>query len=109
MPPIERFMLDRSRITFLANEQFTEEAFFVEVERKVNATNLVSLNKRTLECPVNLRGKRVQLRYERNRSDQVIVYYNDTRCGEARPLDAVHNSHGIRKHGSGTPTKECGR
>jgi hypothetical protein len=38
-----------------------------------------------------LRGKEVELRYERHRQGAIIVYDNGRRLGQARLLDAVAN------------------
>ncbi|MCP4306422.1 MAG: hypothetical protein GY788_16460, partial [bacterium] len=43
------------------------------------------------ETPVDLRGKKVELRYERSRKGAVVIYDKGRRMGLARPLDAVAN------------------
>ena len=43
MNPIDRFNLDRDRIEFLANDEYTNEVFFIEEDRKVSKTNVFSL------------------------------------------------------------------
>ena len=44
MKPLDRFNLDHSRIDYLVNNEFTEEVFFVEEDRKVSAVNVFSIN-----------------------------------------------------------------
>ena len=126
MTPIDRFNLDRTRLQFIANDQFTAEVFFVELDRKVNKTNTLSLHKQRFECPVDLRGKTVQVRYDRHACRdgndaaprKVIVYCAGQRLGEASVLDLQLNAMGRRKHGSvntsalapvNTPTAETQR
>lgn len=92
MSPIDRFNLDRDRVKFLTDDAFSAEVFFVEEDRKVSKTNVFSINARRYECPVDLRDKTVQVRYDRMRRDQFVVYFNEQRMGEATPLDLVANA-----------------
>ena len=90
--PLERFNLDRQRIQFLTDDEYTEEVFFIEENRKVSKTNTISINKQFYECPVDLRGKNVQVRFDRNRRHRFIVYFNEQRMGEATLLDPYFNA-----------------
>lgn len=93
MIPLDRFNLDRSRVTFLTDDEYTEEVFFIEETRKVSKTNVFSINSHKYECPVDLREKKVQIRYDRTRRDRFIVYFSDKRMGEASLLDLHYNAH----------------
>ncbi len=92
MVPLDRFNLDRSRIQFLTDDEVTEEVFFVEESRKVSKTNLFSINSQKYECPVDLREKKIQVRYDRSKRDRFIVYFADKRMGEASLLDLHYNA-----------------
>lgn len=92
MVPIDRFNLDHGRINYLTNDQFTEEVFFVEQTRKVSKTNVFSINSQKFECPVDLREKKVQVRYSRTQRNKFIVYFNDKRMGEANLLNLHFNA-----------------
>ena len=92
MTPLERFNLDHRRIQYLANDEFTEEVFFVEHDRKVSKVNVFSINSQQYECPVDLRGKTVQVRYDRTRHDHFIVYFKGQRMGEAMALNLTFNA-----------------
>ncbi|MCU7937591.1 MAG: DDE-type integrase/transposase/recombinase [Candidatus Thiodiazotropha sp. (ex Dulcina madagascariensis)] len=92
MKPLDRFNLDHSRIHYLTNDEFTEEVFFVEQDRKVSNVNVFSINTQKHECPVDLRGKTIQVRYDRKRHDRFIVYFKDQRMGEATPLNLTFNA-----------------
>lgn len=92
MKPLDRFNLDHSRIHYLTNDEFTEEIFFVEQDRKVSNVNVFSINTQKYECPVDLRAKTIQVRYDRNRRDRFIVYFKDQRMGEATPLNLIFNA-----------------
>ena len=96
MTPIDRFALDHSRIHFLTDDEYTAEVFFVEEARKVSKTNLFSINSNKWECPVDLREKTIQVRFDRNNKQRFIVYFNDQRMGEASPVNLVYNAN-LRK------------
>lgn len=71
MNPIDRFNLDRSRIEFLVNDEYTNEVFYIEENRKVSKTNVFSINKQQFEFPVDLREKTVQIRFDRTKKGSV--------------------------------------
>lgn len=96
MTPIDRFALDHSRIQFLVDDAYTQEVFFVEEARKVSKTNLFSINSSKWECPVDLREKKIQVRFDRNNKQRFIVYFNHQRMGEASPVNLVYNAN-LRK------------
>lgn len=92
MAPIDRFNLDRNRITFLADDAYSAQVFFIEEERKVSKTNVFSINGQRHECPVDLREMTICVRYDRMRRDRFIVYFDDQRMGEATALDIHANA-----------------
>ena len=96
MIPIDRFTLDHSRITFLTDDEFTAEVFFIEENRKVSKTNVFSINSKKYECPVDLREKTIQVRYDRTKRNRFIVYFADKRMGDATLLDLHYNAN-LRK------------
>ena len=97
MKPIDRFGMDLSRIRFLSPSEDTDELFYAEAIRTVKKDNTFSFRNVRYETPVDVRGRKVQLRYERRRQGAVVVYDNGRRLGQARPLDAVAN--GLRRRG----------
>lgn len=92
MVPIDRFNLDHARLRFLSDDEYSEEIFYIEEGRTVTKTNTFSINSQRFECPVDLRGKRVQVRYDRSRKHRFIVYYADKRMGEATPVNLIYNA-----------------
>ena len=97
MKPIDRFGVDLSRIRFLSPSDDTDELFYAEAERHVKKDNTFSFRGKRYETPVDLRGRKIQLRHERHRDGAVIVYQGDRRIGKARLLDAVANGMARRK------------
>lgn len=100
MKPIDHFALDHSRINFLTDDEYTAEVFFIEESRKVSKTNLFSINSQKWECPVDLRDKQIQVRFDRNNKQRFIVYFNDKRMGEASPVNLIYNAN-LRKTNNG--------
>ncbi len=92
MVPIDRFNLDHERIQFLNDDEYSEEVFFVEENRTVSKTNVISINSQKYECPVDLREKKVQVRYNRNSRERFIVYFAGRRMGEAALLNLHENA-----------------
>jgi hypothetical protein len=101
MNPIDRFNIDLNRIKFLTDDEYSEEVFFVEVERKVSKTNVFSINSQKFECPVDLREQRIQVRFDRSKYHRFIVYFKGKRMGEANLLDLHSNSKQDRKNQNG--------
>lgn len=98
MIPVDRFNLDSSRIKYLTEDQFSDEVFFCESDRKVGPTNILKFNSKQYEAPVDLRGKKVQIRYHRNTKDRVVVYYKEKRMGDAALVNLYKNSAAVRKN-----------
>ncbi len=97
MKPIDRFGMDLSRIRFLSPSQDTDELFYAEATRTVKKDNTFSFQGDRYETPIDLRGKEITVRYERQRKGTVIVYDQQRRLGQARLLDAVANGLARRK------------
>lgn len=91
MRPIDRFGLDLSRIRFLPPNEANEELFFVEEQRNVLNDNTFSFKRIRFEAPRDLRGRKIQVRYNRTAFDRAVVYYKGQRMGEARPVDFTAN------------------
>lgn len=91
MKPIDRFNLDYKRIHFLPPNETTEELFFFEENRTVKKDNTFSLKNSLYEAPRDLRGKVIQIRFNRYNISRVIVYYKNERMGEALPLNPFFN------------------
>lgn len=87
MIPIDRFNLDRQHLKFLTDDEYSEEVFFIEENRKVSKTNVFSINSQQYECPVDLRDKTIQVRYDRSKRHRFVVYFNEKRMGDAQLLN----------------------
>ena len=103
MKPIDRFGLDASRIRFLSPGDVSDELFFVEQDRSVLADNTFSLKNTRFEVPRDLRGRKVQIRFDRLKFDRAIVYFKGERMGEARPVDFVANDRKPSKSAKASP------
>lgn len=92
MIPIDRFNLDHNRLHFLTDDQYSEEIFYIEQTRKVSKTNLFSILSQKFECPVDLREKKIQVRFDRQNPSKFIVYFDGHRMGNAQRLDLHFNA-----------------
>lgn len=90
--PIDRFGLDLQRIRFLPPDQFNDELFFAQDTRVVGKDNTFSFDSMRYETPADLRGRTVDIRFDRQRKDCIVVYYKSQRMGHARPVDLVANA-----------------
>jgi transposase InsO family protein len=106
MRPIDRFCLDRDRIIYLPNEDFIDEIFFVEENRKVNKDNTFRFQNELYECPAHLRQKTIQIRFHSKKKDTVLVYYNDSRMGQARVVNLHFNAKTFSKNEEGKIQRE---
>jgi transposase InsO family protein len=97
MKPIDRFGLDLARIRFLPPSETADELFYAETKRTVKKDGTFSFAAVRYETPVDLREKRITLRYQRSSRSRVIVYYKEQRMGEARRLNLVANAQ-LRGH-----------
>ena len=97
MKPIDRFGLDLKRIRYLQPMDSNDELFFAETTRKVKKDNTFSFNSVRYETPVDLRGRQIDIRYERSTCNRIVIYYKDQRMGEAKPLDLIANGELRRK------------
>lgn len=91
MKPIDRFGMDLKRIRFLDPIDANEELFFLEQDRSVGKDNTFSLDKKRYEAPVDLRSRKIQIRYNKAKKDRIVVYYKGDRMGVAGLLDLVAN------------------
>jgi hypothetical protein len=91
MKPIDRFGLDLPRVRFLPPNQANDELFYVEEDRSVLADNTFSFRRQRFEAPRDLRSRKVQIRFDRRRAEDVVVFYKGERMGTARPVDFVAN------------------
>lgn len=92
MTPENRFAIDLKRIRFLENSEFNDEIFFSESLRSVSNTNTFSLHNIIYECPVDLRDKKIEVRFDPFKPETVITYYNQRRYGKAKPLNPNINA-----------------
>lgn len=91
MKPIDRFGIDLRRIRFLPPSETNDELFFAEEGRTVKKDNTFQISNKRYETPVDLRDKKIQVRFDRHQPETIVVYYKGQRMGLAQPLDLVAN------------------
>lgn len=98
MKPIDRFAADKNRIEYMPHDEYTEEIFFVEENRKVNKDNTFRFDKALYEAPVHLREQTIQIRFHSKKRDRVIVFFKDKKMGYAYVVDQHFNANMFRKN-----------
>ena len=93
MKPADRFALDSGRLQYLSPSPHSEEIFYLESTRCVQADNTFSFANMRYEAPADLRNSKVTIRYDRldKQCATVIVYKGAQRLGEAEPVDFTGN------------------
>jgi len=91
MKPVDRFGLDIKRLRFLEPSEFNDELFFFEQTRKVNADNTFRVKNVRYEAPVDLRLRKIDVRFNRANTSYIVVYHNGERMGKAEELDLYAN------------------
>lgn len=92
MAPIDRFALDMRQIKFLPPNQAHDELFYAEEDRLVKKDNTFSFKSIRYEAPVDLREKKIQIRFDRNHAGPIVVYFKNQRLGRAQKLDLYANA-----------------
>ena len=92
MSPINRFALDMKFIRFLPPHQANDELFYAEAVRHVKKDNTFSFKNVRYEPSADLRGKKITIRFDRSKTDNIIVYYKNQRIGRAARLNLIANS-----------------
>ncbi len=98
MKPIDRFAIDRNKIEYLPNEDFIDEVFFVEEDRKVSKDNTFRFDRSIYEAPVHLREQTIQIRFHPKKRDNIIVFFKDKKMGYANAVDLYFNAKTFRKN-----------
>jgi transposase InsO family protein len=92
MAPVSRFALDMKFIKFLPPSEANDELFYAEETRAVKKDNTFTFKRIRYETPADLRNKKITIRFDRNRLDNIIVYYKNHRIGKAEKLNLVANA-----------------
>lgn len=98
LSPVDRFTLDHRTIEFLSPSDTSEELFYAEKTCKVLMDNTFRFAAKRYETPVHLAGKLITIRFHRLRKDRVVVFYKETRMGEAKEVDFIANATMRRPH-----------
>jgi hypothetical protein len=92
MAPVSRFALDMKFIKFLPPSEANDELFYAEETRAVKKDNTFTFKRIRYETPADLRNKKITILFDRNRLDNIIVYYKNHRIGKAEKLNLVANA-----------------
>ena len=85
MSPKQRWLKDASRITYLQEEKI-RIAFLWRELRTADKTGVIRLFNHKYKVAPNLAKKKVEVRYDPERLDQIEIYLNGTFVQRAKPL-----------------------
>lgn len=88
--PLERFIQNLHAVRPAPEE--LEKIFRHRVLRRVAKDRVVSLNGKAFEAPLGTIGKRLELRFDPNRPDDIEAYDNHRSLGTLKPLLAHSNA-----------------
>jgi hypothetical protein len=82
--PSERFFKESEYIRRLSDKQL-KESFYLEIDRKVSADNIVTIDKKQYEVPYRFNKQNIKIRYSYDLSEVFIVQ----KSGELEPIKIV--------------------
>ena len=95
--PIEKYMSQIDKVKMVDNPKTLKTIFFKRVKRKVKHDRTISLNKMLFEVPPTLIGKRIEVRFDPETFDQVILYEEGQLIGQAKKVIFADNARIKRK------------
>jgi transposase InsO family protein len=90
--PVERFAERSHHLHTLDAQMDVEGLFLARTTRRVRRDATISLEGRTFEVPVALRGRQVEVRYDPFTFSRVEIYLDEQYMGRATPCDRQLNS-----------------
>lgn len=88
--PIERFFNGDDKVIYIDDDKI-EKSFLIEVDRKVTADGLISLDTKEFEVPYQYQNKKIKVRYSPN-YQTVYVVEPDNELTPIKIVDKVANS-----------------
>lgn len=95
--PIDKYMSQIDKIKMVDNPKTLKTIFFKRVKRKVKHDRTISLNKTLYEVPPTLIGKKVEVRFDPETFDQVLLYEEGKCIAQAKKVNFADNARIKRK------------
>lgn len=95
--PNERWHNEYKNVTFL-NDLFIDEAFLHRHESKVRLDRTIKLLNNYYEVPFKYVNQTIEIRYDPNHLEEVIIFENNQKCETCKIVDKVVNSKIKRKN-----------
>ena len=103
MSPKQRWLKDASRIIYLEEEKI-RTAFLWRELRTADKTGVIRLFNKKYKVAPNLAKKKIQVRYDPERLDQIEIYLNGSFAQRAKPLSITPHRAPKQKLAEATPT-----
>ncbi|MCU0288806.1 MAG: DDE-type integrase/transposase/recombinase, partial [Acidobacteria bacterium] len=76
--PMERFLEDSKQVPIkYASQEELDNAFQVTIYRVVKNDSTISFNNKLYQCPPNLIGQKIQIRYTFDKPQELMIYQDD--------------------------------
>jgi putative transposase len=97
MSPLDKFMSQFSQVKMIGDPAALEPLFFKREERRVHHDATISVNKYLLEVPPQFIGNRVEVRFDPDKLDKVLIFVAGKEVAVAKPVEFSVNARAKRE------------
>jgi len=91
--PLDTYMKQISQVNTLDDTEKLEKIFLKRETRKVKADGTISFKKKLFEVPPALIGKKIEIRFDPETSDDVFIYDQGEEIAKAQPVNFNENAY----------------
>ena len=95
--PLDTYMEQISQVRTIDDTEKLEKIFLKRETRKVKADGTVSFKKKLFDVPPALIGKKIEIRFDPETTDDVFIYEEGKEIAKAQPVDFNENAYMKRK------------
>lgn len=95
--PMDKYMSQIDKVKMVDDPKALKNIFFKRVKRKVKHDRTISLNNILYEVPPTLIGKRIEVRFDPETFDQVLIYQEGKMIAQAKKVIFADNARIKRK------------
>lgn len=97
MSPLDKFMSQFSQVKMVSDPAALEPLFFKREERRVHHDATISINKRLFEVPPQFIGNRIEVRFDPEKLDKVLIFVAGKEVAVAKPVEFSVNARAKRE------------
>lgn len=99
MSPLDKYLTQVKQVKVVNDPTWVQQLFMKRENRRVNNDATISILKRLFEVPPTLIGQKVQVRFEPENLNEVLVFVDDKFVARATPVNAADNARVKRNRG----------